>query len=232
MFIVVYFEQVLVYRVKEFAKLIGKSPSTLRRWEKEGKIKPSRSAGNQRYYTDQDLQTALNIKFADPAGKTIVYCRVSSRGQLPELKHQVTAMEEFCRGRGLAVDEWISEIGGGMNFKRKKFLKLMRQIRLGEVETIVVAHKDRLVRFSYEFIEEFASWYGCSIIVANSISLSPQEELVNDLMSVVHTFSCRLYGLRSYKKQIKKIASISEDSSFEQSSNAREVRLDSTDLTR
>ena len=207
----------MVYRVKEFAKLIGKSPSTLRRWEREGKIKPSRSAGNQRYYTERDLQIALNIESAEQGGKTIVYCRVSSRGQLPELRHQVTAMEEFCRRRGLAVDEWSSEIGGGMNFKRKKFLKLMRQIRLGEVSTIVIAHKDRLVRFSYEFIEEFASWYGCSIIVANQESLSPQEELVNDLMAIVDTFSCRLYGLRSYKKQIKKIASIS---------------LDSTDITR
>ena len=56
-------------------------------------------------------------------------------------------------GRGLAVDEWISEIGGGTNFKRKKFLKLMRQIRLGEVSTIVVAHKDRLVRFCSEFCD-------------------------------------------------------------------------------
>ena len=89
-------------------------------------------------------------------------------------------MEEFCLGRGLAIDEWVSEIGGGMNFKRKKFLKLMRQIRLGEVSNIVIAHKDRLVRFSYEFIEEFGSWYGCEIIVANQESLSPQEELVND----------------------------------------------------
>lgn len=65
MAIVVYYGQVLVYRVKEFAKLIGKSPSTLRRWEKEGKIKPSRSVGNQRYYTDKDLQVALNIESAD-----------------------------------------------------------------------------------------------------------------------------------------------------------------------
>ena len=159
MSIVVYSGQVLVYRVKEFAKLIGKSPSTLRRWEREGKIKPSRSAGNQRYYTDKDLQIALNIESTEQKGKTIVYCRVSSRGQLPELKHQVLAMEEFCRGKGLAVDEWISEIGGGLNFKRKKFLKLMRQIRLGEVETLVIAHKDRLSRFAYDFIEEFASWY-------------------------------------------------------------------------
>ena len=115
---------------------MGKSPSTLRRWEKEGKIKPKRSKGNQRYYTDKDLQVALNIESSKTGGKIIVYCRVSSRGQAPELKHQVMAMEEFCLGRGIAVDEWISEIGGGLNFKRKKFLKLMRQIRLGEVKTL------------------------------------------------------------------------------------------------
>ncbi len=200
-----------MYRVKEFAKLVGKSPSTLRRWEREGKIKPSRSQGNQRYYTDKDLQIALNIEAANQKGKIIVYCRVSSRSQIPELDRQVIAMEEFGRGRGLAVDEWIKEIGGGLNFKRKKFLKLMRQIRLGEVEILVIAHKDRLVRFAYDFIEEFASWYGCEIIVANQESLSPQQEMVEDLMSIIHCFSCRLYGLRSYKKQIRQIASISLD---------------------
>ena len=217
MSIAVYSGQVLVYRVKEFAKLVGKSPSTLRRWEREGKIKPKRSQGNQRYYTDKDLQTALNIESTKQKGKVIVYCRVSSRGQLPELKHQVKAMEEFCLGQGLAVDEWISEVGGGLNFKRKKFLKLMRQIRLGEVETLVIAHKDRLARFAFDFIEEFASWYGCKIIIANSESLSPQKEMVEDLMAIIHTFSCRLYGLRSYKKQIKKIA---------------EIGLESTDVTK
>ena len=217
MSIVVYFGQVLLYRVKEFAKLIGKSPSTLRRWEREGKIKPKRSQGNQRYYTDKDLQLALNIETANQKGKTIVYCRVSSRGQLPELNHQLTAMEEFCRGQGLAVDDWVKEIGGGLNFKRKKFLKIMRQIRLGEIEKLVIAHKDRLARFAVDFIEEFASWYGCQIIVANQESLSPQQEMVEDLMSIIHCFSSRLYGLRSYKKQIRKIA---------------EISLDSTDLTK
>lgn len=202
----------MVYRVKEFAKLVGKSPSTLRRWESEGKIKPRRSAGNQRYYTEKDLQVALNIESASNSGKTVVYCRVSSRGQIPELHHQVSAMEEFCRGRGCKVDDWITEIGGGMNFKRKKFLKLMRSVRLGEVETIIVAHKDRLARFAYDFIEEFASWYGCQLVVANQESLSPQAEMIDDLMAIVHTFSCRLYGLRRYKKQIKDIATISIDS--------------------
>lgn len=161
--------------------------------------------GNQRYYSEKDLQAVLNIHDSKQKGKIIVYCRVSSRGQIPELKHQKMALEEFCRGRGLAVDEWIEEIGGGLNFKRKKFLKLMRQIRMGEVKTVVIAHKDRLARFAFDFIEEFVSWYGSEIIVANQESLSPQAELVEDLMSIIHCFSCRLYGLRTYKKQIKKI---------------------------
>ncbi len=116
----------MVYRVKEFAKLIGKSPSTLRRWEREGKIKPSRSKGNQRYYTDKDLQIALNIESDEQKGKTIVYCRVSSRAQLPELNHQVMAMEEFCRGRGLAVDDWVTNI----------FIK--RQVRISQISYLPV----------------------------------------------------------------------------------------------
>lgn len=114
-------------------------------------------------------------------------------------------MEQFCLGHGLEVDEWIKEVGGGLNFKRKLFIKLMKQVRMGEVETILVAHKDRLCRFAFDFIEEFVSWYGGKILVANCESLSPQQEMVEDLMAIIHTFSCRLYGLRNYKKQLKKI---------------------------
>jgi putative resolvase len=62
-----------------------------------------------------------------------------------------------------------------------------------------------LCRFAFDFVEEFASWYGCKILIANCESLSPQAELVKDLMAIIHCFSCRLYGLRNYKKQIKKI---------------------------
>ncbi len=199
----------MVYRVKEFAKLIGKSASTLRRWEREGKLNPSRSVGNQRYYTEKDLQIALNLESRRGRGLTVVYCRVSSRNQQPELENQIKSMEKFCIGRGLSVDDWVREIGGGLNFKRKLFLKLMKQVRLGEIETIVIAHKDRLCRFAFDFIEEFASWYGCQIVIANCESLSPQAELVEDLMAIIHCFSCRLYGLRTYKKEIDKIVKTS-----------------------
>ena len=90
-----------------------------------------------------------------------------------------------------------------MNFKRKKFLCLMDQIQQGEIEKIVIAHKDRLVRFGFDLIEHIAATNGCEIDVVNQESLSPQQEMVEDLMAIVLTFSCRLYGMRKYKKEIK-----------------------------
>jgi predicted site-specific integrase-resolvase len=75
---------------------------------------------------------------------------------------------------------------------------------LGEVETLVVAHKDRLCRFAYDFVEYLAEVNDCSIIVVNQPSSSPQQELVEDLLSIVHCFSCRLYGSRNYTKNLTK----------------------------
>lgn len=194
---------VIMYRITEFAGRIGRSASTVRRWEREGRIVARRTASGQRYFTDADVRHVLQPGFGEAARKTIVYCRVSSPGQKEDLASQVEAMEEFCRGRGLAVDEWVREIGGGMNLKRKKFLAVMDAIERGEVGTLVIAHKDRLARFGFEYLEYVASKNGCTVLVANQESLSPQEEMVQDLLAIVHTFSCRLYGLRKYEKTLK-----------------------------
>lgn len=68
---------------------------------------------------------------------------------------------------------------------------------------LVIAHKDRLARFGFEYLERVAGKNGCEIIVANQESLSPQEEMVQDLLAIVHTFSWRLYSLRRYEKVLK-----------------------------
>ena len=113
-------------------------------------------------------------------------------------------LEQFCVGRGLAVDEWIEEIGGGMNFKRKKFIAMTNEVLTGRVQTVVVAHKDRLARFGFEYIEHIYQQFGSEIIVMNTTSLSPEQEMVEDLMTIVHTFSSRLYGLRNTRKTLEK----------------------------
>jgi predicted site-specific integrase-resolvase len=106
----------------------------------------------------------------------------------------------FADCAGIAVDEWIDEIGGGMNFKRKKFLDLMTRIGTGERQRLIIAHKDRLSRFGFDYFEHYAVNNGCEIVVANQQSLSPEQEMIEDLLTIVHSFSSRLYGLRKYKK--------------------------------
>ncbi len=190
-----------LYRINEFAKRIGKSTATVRRWEREGKIMAKRHPSGQRYFDESDVRLILG---GTPATRvTVVYCRVSGAGQKDDLASQVEAMEIYCRASGIAVDDWIKEIGGGMNFKRKRFLDLLERILRGEVERLVIAHKDRLLRFGFDLFAYLAAEHGCKIEVVNQESLSPQQEMVEDLLSIVHTFSCRLYGMRKYKSLIK-----------------------------
>jgi len=136
----------------------------------------------------------------------VVYCRVSSHGQKDDLASQREAMELFCLSSGMIVDEWVEEIAGGMNFKRKKFLSIISRIQSGEISVLIIAHKDRLVRFGFDLIDHIAKENGCVITVVNQESLSPLQEMVEDLLAIVHTFSCRLYGMRKYKKDINKIS--------------------------
>lgn len=199
-------------RPHEFAQEIGVSVETLRRWDRSGRLPAKRTPSNHRYYTEEDLAVARGLKPTVESRLIKVYCRVSSQKQKSELANQKEAMEQFCLARGYAVDEWITEIGGGLNFKRQKFLSLIEDALSGKIEIIVIAHKDRLCRFAFDLIEQLLSKRGCQIVVANAESLSPQQELLEDLMAIVHCFSCRLYGRRSYRKEkeqaIRKILNI------------------------
>jgi predicted site-specific integrase-resolvase len=190
-----------IYRISEFAKRVGRSVQTVRRWEKEGRLEAKRLPSGHRYFDESDVRALLGI--APDKKDTVVYCRVSSAGQKDDLASQVRAMEEYCRGAGIPVDVWMQEIGGGMNFKRKHFLHLIDRIQRGEIKKLLIAHKDRLMRFGFDLFHHMATENGCEIVVMNQESHSPQQEMVEDLMAIVHTFSCRLYGMRKYKKQIQ-----------------------------
>lgn len=189
------------YRIHEFAQRIGRSPQTIRRWEREGKLTPKRLPSGQRYFDEADVRAITSGRAVEK--KTVVYCRVSGAGQKNDLRSQVEAMEIYCRTAGIAVDEWIQDIGGGMNFKRKHFLDLVDRIQRGEVARVIVAHKDRLMRFGFDLLNHIAVLNGCEIEVVNQESLSPQQEMVEDMLAIVHTFSCRLYGMRKYRDQIR-----------------------------
>ena len=158
----------------------------------------------RRYYTEDQILAFRRPHPEPPQHRKIVaYCRVSSQSQRPDLKNQRLALEQFCTARGLANVEFVEEVGGGMNFRRKKFLALMDAIAAGDISMLILAHKDRLTRFGFEWFERFCRQHGCEILVLNQEHLSPEQELVQDLLTITHVFSARLYGLRHYRKHLK-----------------------------
>jgi putative resolvase len=199
-----------MYSPAQFGKLIGKSVKTLQRWDTDKSLIAQRNAKNRRFYTHDQYLAYIGIKADHGKGATVVYSRVSSAAQKPDLKNQVEALEAFCIASGYPVTEWLSETGSGLNYKRKKFNKLFIDIEMGKVSRLVVAHKDRLVRFGYEWFEQFAERHGCEIVVMNQEKLSPTEEVTQDLLAIIHCFSSRLYGLRKYKSKIKNLVHTKE----------------------
>lgn len=187
-------------KVGEAAKLLKVSVRTMQRWDREGKLKPSViSATGRRLYTKNDLLP----DFAKVTKKaTVAYCRVSSASQKPDLINQRQYLEQYCAAKGYSEVEYISEIGGGLNFRRKHFKEILGRIEHGEIGTLIVAHRDRLSRFGFEWFSDFCEEHGCVIEVLNSETLSPEQEMVEDLMTIIHCFSARLYGLRNYKKKL------------------------------
>ena len=187
------------------AKLLGVTVKTLQRWEREKRLIPiARTKTNRRLYTMTQIHTFIGLKQTGgkEASRVVAYCRVSSAAQKPDLANQRRVLEEFIIAKGLMNVEFIEEIGGGLNFKRKKFLALMDEIGRRKVKILILAHRDRLTRFGFEWFEHFAKTCGCEIWLLNQERLSPEQEMVQDLMTIVHCFSSRLYGLRNYRKKL------------------------------
>ena len=195
-----------IYSPKEFGKLIGRTTNTLQKWDREGKLVAHRSPmTNRRYYTHYQYLQYRGLVAAEQ-GLTIAYTRVSGVAQKPDLANQVKALEAYCQQNAIKVDEWMSDIGSGLNYKRKQFNRLMEMIELGQVRRLIIAHRDRLVRFGYDYFEGFCERHHTDILVMNGEAMSPEQELVRDLLAVVTVFSARLVGLRSYRKVLKDAA--------------------------
>lgn len=181
-------------KTKKACEILGVHPNTLRNWAKEGKINYVRQEhGNRLYDVDEFLRRGKGQQRA-----RIIYTRVSSKTQKDDLSNQVKYLRERYPDY-----ELIEDIGSGLNFKRKGLNTLLERVMSGGVEEIVVSHRDRLCRFGFDFIRNIASKYNTRIVVLDNTQLSPQEELVRDLVSIIHVFSCRIYGLRKYNSKIK-----------------------------
>jgi len=187
-----------MYKIGQFSKLAGVSISTLRQWDKKGILKPEiRTPKGQRLYSGNQLQILLQKKQI-PNRINIGYARVSSKKQEDDLKRQIDLLELFLAKQGKQF-RIISEIGSGINYQKPGLKELIKLISSNQVETIYVLYKDRLVRFGFELIEEFARLHNTKIEIINQTEeKTDEEELVEDILNIIHVFSCKLNGKKSH----------------------------------
>ena len=128
----------------------------------------------------------------------IGYCRVSSNKQKDDLERQIENMKLYLTSQGKPF-EIISDIGSGINYKKKGLKELIRRISQNKVEKVVVLYEDRLLRFGFELVEYIASLYNCDIEIIDNTEKFEQQELVEDLVQIITVFSCKLQGKRANK---------------------------------
>lgn len=179
------------------AEKLNVSVVTLQRWDREGRLKSFRTPTNRRYYTQEQLDELLGGNSQEKK-LTIGYARVSSNNQKDDLNNQ----KEYINSK-YECDIVYSDIGSGLNYKRKNFNRILDLIANNKVDKIVITYKDRFIRFGFEWFEQYCLKFGTKIIILNDEEKTYQQELVEDLISIIHVFSCRIYGLRKYKKKIQ-----------------------------
>lgn len=202
------------YSIAETSKLLNVTAQTLRNWDKSGKLKPHHTTDSgYRYYSQEQLNRILGIK--NTTREVIGYCRVSSHKQKDDLVRQVENMKTYLMAQGRPF-EIITDIGSGINYKKKGLRELVRLITQNEVDKVVVVYKDRLLRFGYELIEYIATLYNCDIEVIDNTEKTEQQELVEDMIQIITFFSCKLQGKRANKTK-KMIQELIEDDTCEES---------------
>ena len=187
--------------IGKVAKILGVSKQTLRRWEKDEKIKVFRTPRNHRRYDLLSLEglAKKDSKISDK--RTIGYARVSSHDQKGDLKRQATLLESYLAKQGWTY-EIIQDLGSGLNYNKKGLRKLINLICSQQIERLVLTHKDRLLRFGSELIFSLCEHFGIEIIIMNaSKELTFEDELVHDVLEIITVFSARLYGSRSRKNK-------------------------------
>ena len=194
--------------ISEAAQALGVTPLTLRRWDESGKLKPDLvTEGGRRRYDLSRLLPELHRREDASARKTVAYARVSSHDQKPDLERQAQLLQAYCAAQGW-THEVVTDLGSGMNYRKKGLRRLLDDIIADRVGRIVITHKDRLLRFGAELIFAICEAKGVEVVILNQgEDTSFEEDLARDVLEIITVFSARLYGARS-RKSAKMIDSI------------------------
>jgi len=192
------------------AEMLGVSKETLRNWDKNDKLNSLRTEGNHRRYRLGDVLNILGVENEDIKRKdsVCVYCRVSSHEQKQkgDLDRQKGRVLEHCVKKEYNVEFILDEVGSGMSDSRAKLKTLFQLVRERKINRVIVEHKDRLTRFMFNIFAEFFNSYQVEIeCVETKLNKSFQDELVEDMLALMSSFSAKVYGKRSAENRKKKL---------------------------
>lgn len=193
-------------RAKQALEILQVHRVTLNRYVREGKIRVIRLKNGRYDYDDEDIFKFIGKYKKSHNTKVISYSRVSTQIQKLQLKEQTQRIYDSCVSRDLSLDEQFEDIGSGMSTDRKNFEKICQMVFHGDVELLVIENKDRLIRFGFDMLEKFFSYFGCKILVLNDTieNKSYEQELTEDLISVIHYFTMKSYSHRRKLNKLRK----------------------------
>jgi len=207
--------------ISEAADRLGVSTKTLRMWDKDGKLKPVRTSGKHRRYLLSDIEKLQGL---DPtkqeAKKEVIaqYSRVSSHEQKEkgDLDRQSVRLSQHCANKGYQVAHVLTDVGSGMSCNRPRLKQLFKLVEDHAITKVVVEHKDRLTRFNFGVYEAYFTSHGVSIEwVDDNKSKTYEEELVDDMISLMSSFSSKIYGKRSAenrkRRKLENLAKLGTD---------------------
>lgn len=190
----------------EVLKKLGVTRVTLCDYVKRGIIKATKKHNGQYDYDEQSVYEFLGMKFEKKNKVNISYSRVSTQAQKEQLKEQTLRIYNSCISRGIELEEQIEDIKSGMDANRKGFQKVIERVIKGEIGLLVVENKDRLTRFNFDILEYIFKYYGTQIVVLNDSldNRTYEQELTEDLISIIHYFTMKSYSHRRKLNKIRK----------------------------
>ncbi len=183
--------------IGKFAKKVGLTTASLRRMHQSGECIPYHiTKGGTRYYSLDQLK---DFSTADKKEKLVIgYCRVSTSFQKNDLETQINNVKSYMYAKGYNF-EIISDIGSGINYKKKGLQELLDKINDQKISKIIVLYKDRLIGFGFELIEYLCKINNIEIEIIDNTKQSKEQELSDDLIQIVTVFANQLYGQCSKK---------------------------------
>ncbi len=185
---------------KEVLKILKISRVTLWKYVKSGKIRVKQEPNGYYIYNDSDVYSLAGI---EDGRLNVVYARVSTQKQKQDLQNQIENCISFINAKGISVDSIYSDIKSGMSLDRKGFMELLSAVMAFKIKAVYISYKDRLARLSYELVEKLFSDYGTKIVIINQCeSISLEQELFEDIMQTIHSFSMKMYSKRRIAKKL------------------------------